>query len=389
MSSLAKNYKRRNISFDKGKGSFLYTKKGVKYLDFVQGIAVNSLGHTNDNLVKAINIQSKKLWHVSNSFKIPEGEELAKKLTKKTFADSVIFQNSGAEATEAAIKVARRYFYSKGLPKKNRILCIKNSFHGRTIAAINASGSKKMVEGFGPKVNGFDHFEFGNHYQLKKKITKYTAAIMVEPIMGEGGIKVIPNWCLKELRKICDKKKILLILDEVQSGIGRSGKFFSYEYAKIKPDIVPIAKGIGGGFPIGAVLMTKKVSKAMVPGTHGSTFGGNPLAMSVGNAVMKEIFKNGFLQKVRITSKYFILELNKIKKKYPKLIKEIRGVGLILGIQLFHDQTKFIQNLMKNKLLTIRAAENVIRILPPLNVSKKEIDMSLKIINKVCSKYKN
>ena len=389
MSSLAKNYKRRNISFDKGKGSFLYTKKGVKYLDFVQGIAVNSLGHTNDNLVKAINIQSKKLWHVSNSFKIPEGEELAKKLTKKTFADSVIFQNSGAEATEAAIKVARRYFYSKGLPKKNRILCIKNSFHGRTIAAINASGSKKMVEGFGPKVNGFDHFEFGNHNQLKKKITKYTAAIMVEPIMGEGGIKVIPNWCLKELRKICNKKKILLILDEVQSGIGRSGKFFSYEYAKIKPDIVPIAKGIGGGFPIGAVLMTKKVSKAMVPGTHGSTFGGNPLAMSVGNAVMKEIFKNGFLQKVRIMSKYFILELNKIKKKYPKLIKEIRGVGLILGIQLFHDQTKFIKNLMKNKLLTIRAAENVIRILPPLNVSKKEIDMSLKIINKVCSKYKN
>ena len=279
-------------------------------------------------------------------------------------------------------------FIQKACQKK-RILCIKNSFHGRTIAAINASGSKKMVEGFGPKVNGFDHFEFGNHNQLKKKITKYTAAIMVEPIMGEGGIKVIPNWCLKELRKICNKKKILLILDEVQSGIGRSGKFFSYEYANIKPDIVPIAKGIGGGFPIGAVLMTKKVSECMGPGTHGSTFGGNPLAMSVGNAVMKEIFKNGFLQKVRIMSKYFILELNKIKKKYPKLIKEIRGVGLILGIQLFHDQTKFIKNLMKNKLLTIRAAENVIRILPPLNVSKKEIDMSLKIINKVCSKYKN
>ena len=389
MSALANNYKRRNLSFDKGRGSFLYTKNGDKYLDFVQGIAVNSLGHTNKNLVKAINVQSKKLWHVSNSFKIPEGEELAKKLTKKTFADAVIFQNSGAEATEAAIKVARRYFYSIGLTKKNRILCIKNSFHGRTIAAINASGSKKMIEGFGPKVSGFDHFEFGNHNQLKKKITKQTAAIMVEPIMGEGGIKVIPTWCLKELRKICNKKKILLILDEVQCGIGRSGKFFSYEYANIKPDIVPIAKGIGGGFPIGAVLMTKKVSKAMVPGTHGSTFGGNPLAMSVGNAVMKEIFKNGFLKKVRTISKYFILELNKIKNKYPKTIKEIRGVGLILGIQLYHDQTEFIKNLTKNKLLTIRAAENVIRILPPLNVSKKEIDLSLKIINKVCSNYKN
>ena len=389
MSSLAKNYKRRNLSFKKGKGSFLYTYNGVKFLDFVQGIAVNSLGHTNPILVKAIKKQSQKLWHVSNSFKIPEGEELAKKLTNKTFADAVIFQNSGAEATEAAIKVARRYFYSIGKPKKNRILCIKNSFHGRTIAAINASGSKKMIEGFGPKVGGFDHFKFGNHKELKKKITNKTAAIMIEPIMGEGGIKVIPTWCLKEIRKICNKKKILLILDEVQCGIGRTGRFFSYEYANIKPDIVPIAKGIGGGFPIGAVLMTKKVSKAMVPGTHGSTFGGNPLAMSVGNAVMNEIFKKGFLSKVKSNSKYFISELNKIKNKFPKIIKEIRGVGLILGIQLYKDQSKFIESLLKNKLLTIRAAENVIRILPPLNVTKNEINMALKIISKVCSDYKN
>ncbi len=389
MSSLAKNYKRRNLSFNKGKGSFLFTKRGIKYLDFVQGIAVNSLGHANPNLVKAINKQSKKLWHVSNSFIIPEGEELAKKLTNKTFADAVIFQNSGTEATEAAIKVARRYFYSLGKQKKNRILCIKNSFHGRTIAAINASGSKKMVEGFGPKVGGFDHFKFGNHKELKRKITSKTAAIMIEPIMGEGGIKVVPSWCLKELRKICNQKKILLILDEVQCGIGRSGKFFSYEYANIKPDIVPIAKGIGGGFPIGAVLMTKKVSKAMVPGTHGSTFGGNPLAMSVGNAVMDEIFKKGFLSKVKSNSKYFISELNKIKNKFPNIIKEIRGTGLILGMQLHHDQTKFIQSLMKNKLLTIRAAENVIRILPPLNVNKNEINIALKIINKVCEGYKN
>ena len=206
--------------------------------------------------------------------------------------------------------------------------------------------------------------------------------------MGEGGIKVIPKWCLRELRKICDKKKILLILDEVQCGIGRSGRFFSYEYANIKPDIVPIAKGIGGGFPIGAVLMTKKVAKAMVPGTHGSTFGGNPLAMSVGNAVMDEIFKKGFLSRIKSNSKYFISELNKIRIKFPKIIKEIRGIGLILGIQLYHDQTKFIEDLMRNKLLTIRAAENVIRILPPLNVNKKEINMALKIITKVCEVYK-
>ena len=387
MSSLAKNYKRRNLSFASGKGSFLYTKAGTKYLDFVQGLAVNSLGHTNPILVNAINKQSKKLWHVSNSFIIPEGEELARKLTNKTFANAVIFQNSGAEATEAAIKIARRYFYSIGKPEKNRILCIKNSFHGRTIAAINASGSPKMTEGFGPKVGGFDHFKFGNHNELKKKISNKTAAIMIEPIMGEGGIKVIPDWCLKELRKICDKNKILLILDEVQCGIGRTGKFFSFEYAKIKPDIVPIAKGIGGGFPMGAVLMTKKVSAAMVPGTHGSTFGGNPLAMAVGNAVMNEIFKKGFLSKVKINSKYFISELNKIKNKFPKIIKQIRGKGLIIGIQLHDDQTKFIDSLMKNKLLTIRAAENVIRVLPPLNVNKNEINMALKIITRVCNSY--
>ena len=245
-----------------------------------------------------------------------------------------------------------------------------------------------MTTGFGPKVDGFDHFEFGDHKKLKKIITNNTAAIMVETIMGEGGIKVIPDWCLKELRKICDKKKILLILDEVQCGIGRSGRFFAYEYANIKPDIVPIAKGIGGGFPIGAVLMTKKVSKAMIPGTHGSTFGGNPLAMTVGNAVMDQIFKKGFLTNVRKISNYFIKELNNIKKKYPKLIKEIRGQGLLIGIQLFNDQSKFIQNLMDNKLLTIRAAENVVRILPPLNVKKSEIDLALKIIKKVCKKYK-
>jgi len=388
MSSLAKNYNRRNLSFLKGKGSFLYASNGKKYLDFVQGIAVNSLGHANPHLVKAIHKQSKKLWHVSNAFKIPEGERLAKRLTQNTFAESVIFQNSGAEATEAAIKVAKRYFYSIGNSRKNRILCIKNSFHGRTIATINASGSKKMMEGFGPKVKGFDHFEFGNHKKLKKMITKKTAAVMVEPIMGEGGIKVIPDWCLRDLRKICDKTKTLLILDEVQCGIGRSGKFFAFEHAKVKPDIVPIAKGIGGGFPIGAVLMTKKVASGMTPGTHGSTFGGNPLAMSVGNAVLDQIFKKEFLKNVKKLSRYFHFELNKLKEEFPKIIKEVRGIGFLIGLQLFNNQSKFIQKLMDNNLLTIRASENVVRILPPLNVKKKEIDLALKIIKKVCLTYK-
>ena len=388
MSALAKNYNRRKISFKKGKGSFIYANNGKKYLDFVQGIAVNSLGHANPYLINAVNKQSKKLWHVSNAFIIPEGERLAKRLTQKTFADLVIFQNSGAEATEAAIKVARRYFYSIGQPKKNRILCIKNSFHGRTLATIFASGSKKMTEGFGPKVDGFDHFEFGNHKALKKAITNKTAAIMVEPVLGEGGIKVIPDWCLRELRKICNQKKILLILDEVQCGIGRSGKFFAFEHAKVKPDIVPIAKGIGGGFPIGAVLMTKKAASGMTPGTHGSTFGGNPLAMSVGNAVLDQIFKKGFLKNVQKISKYFHSELKKIQKQHSNIIKEVRGVGLLIGLQLHSDQAKFIQKLMDNKLLTIRAGENVIRILPPLTVKKKEINLAIKIIRKVCKEYK-
>jgi len=388
MSYLAKNYKRKKISFKYGKGSYLYSTNKKKYLDFVQGIAVNSLGHAHPKLVKAIKNQSKKLWHVSNAFEIPEGEKLAKKLCKKTFADYVIFQNSGAEATEAAIKVARRYFYSIGKPKKNRILCIKNSFHGRTLAAIFASGSKKMTEGFGPKMPGFDHFSFGDHISLKKKINKNTAAIMVETIMGEGGIKVIPDWCLKDLRKLCDKKKILLILDEVQCGIGRSGNFFAFEKSKVKPDIVPIAKGIGGGFPIGAVLMNKKVASGMVPGTHGSTFGGNPLAMSVGNAVMDIISNKKFLKNIRILSKYFFLRLNGIKVKYPNVIKQVRGKGFLIGIQLYKNQSIFIKKLMNNKLLTIRAAENVVRILPPLNVKKNEIDVALKIIDKVCSELK-
>ena len=388
MNYLVKNYNRRKISFSKGKGSFLIAKNGTKYLDFVQGIAVNSLGHCHPKLIKTINSQSKKLWHVSNAFTIPEGEALAKMLVKKTFADFILFQNSGAEATEAAIKTARRFFYSIGKPNKNRIICIKNSFHGRTLATIYASGSRKMTEGFGPKVSGFDHFKFGDHKRLKKLITKKTAAIMIETIMGEGGIKVTPDWRLKELRKICDKKGILLILDEVQCGIGRSGDFFAFEKSKVKPDIVPIAKGIGGGFPLGAVLMNKKVASGMVAGTHGSTFGGNPLAMKIGCTVMDIVAKKNFLNNVKKNSEYFHKKLNKLKKDFPEIIKEIRGRGFLIGLQLYKDQTNFINKLIDNRLLTIKAAENVVRILPPLNVKKNEIDQAIKIMNRVCKEYK-
>jgi acetylornithine/N-succinyldiaminopimelate aminotransferase len=388
MSAILNTYNRKKISFKKGKGSFLYATNGKKYLDFVQGIAVNCLGHANDYLIKSIYKQSKKLWHVSNAFQIPEQEKLAQRLKKKTFADYVFFQNSGAEATEAAIKFARRYFYSKGKPKKNRVLCINNSFHGRTLATIFASNSKKAIEGFGPKVDGFDHFNFGDHKGLEKAITSKTAAIMVETILGEGGIKVIPDYCLKGLRKLCNKKKILLILDEVQCGIGRTGKFFAFEHAKIKPDIVPIAKGIGGGFPIGAVLVNKKVASGMKPGTHGSTFGGNPLAMSVGNAVMDVMFRKGFFNNVKKNGKHFYEGLIKLKNKYPKIIKEVRGMGLLLGIALQKNQNNFIEKLLDNKLLTIRAAENVVRLLPPLNVTKNEINLALKILENVCRNYK-
>ena len=387
MTFLANNYNRKKISFTKGKGSYLYTANGNKYLDFVQGIAVNCLGHAHPKLVKAINRQSQKLWHVSNAFEINEGEELAKKLVKKTFADYVMFQNSGTECTELCIKLVRRYFFSIGKPHKNRILCVRGAFHGRTLAAIYASGSKKMTEGFSPTVSGFDHFNFGDHNSLKKKITKNTAAIMIEPILGEGGIRVIPNWCLKALRKLCNKKKILLIIDEIQTGCARTGKFFAFEHAKIRPDITPVAKGLAGGYPIGAVLMTKKVAKAVKPGIHGSTFGGQPLQTKIGSIVMDIISKKSFLNNVTKNSKYFLSSLNKLKEKYPKIIKEIRGRGFLIGIQLYKDQSKFIKKLMDNKLLTIKASENVVRVLPPLNVKKKELDIALKVIDKVCSKF--
>ena len=317
-----------------------------------------------------------------------EQERLATRLAGHARLDHVFFCNSGAEANEAAVKMARRFKNRTSGEGCYKILCAGGSFHGRTLAMLAATDKPLFRDGFGPMPLGFEHVPFGNLNSLRDALSDDVAAIMVEPIMGEGGIKVIPDWCLRELRKICNKKKILLILDEVQCGIGRTGDFFAFENSKVKPDIVPIAKGIGGGFPIGAVLMKKNVALSMSPGSHGSTFGGNPLAMSVGNAVLDQILKKGFLNNLKKISKYFHQELNKIKKDYPNIIKEIRGKGLLIGIQLNFDQSKFIKSLEKNYLLTIRAAENVIRILPPLNVKKNEIDLALKIIDKVCKEYK-
>ena len=388
MSSILNTYARKKISFKKGKGCYLYADDGKKYLDFVQGIAVNSLGHCHSHLIKTINKQSKKLWHVSNAFTILEQEKLAQRLCKHTFADAVAFQNSGTEATELAIKLARKYFYSQGKKNKNKVITFQGAFHGRTLAALFAANNPKHIEGFGPKVNGFDQVPFADHEALKKAVTNNTAAIMVEPIFGEGGVKVVPDYCIKGIRELCDEKDVLLILDEVQCGVGRTGKFFAFEHTGVIPDIVPIAKGIGSGFPIGACLMTKKVASCMTPGSHGSTFGGNPLAMSVGNAVLDIIFKKGFLKNVQKISKYFHKELHKLQSEYPKVVKEVRGAGLLVGLEISKDQTEFIKKLSDNKLLTVKASENVVRLLPPLTVKKQNIDEAVTILKKVCKTYK-
>ena len=383
-SSILPTYKRSNLSFVKGKGSYLITKNGKKYLDFASGIAVNSLGHCNSELIKVLNNQSKKMWHISNAFQIPEQEELAKKLVKLTFADKVFFCNSGAESVEAAIKIARAYHQIKEKKNKFKIITIKGSFHGRTLATISASGQKKMIDGFKPLLDGFVQVEFGDHESIEKAVDNQTAAIMVEPILGEGGIKIIPNQCLEGLRKLCNKKKILLIFDEVQCGIGRTGKFFSYQWSKIEPDILATAKGMGGGFPIGACLVTDKVSKGMKFGSHGSTFGGNPLACSVAKRVIEIISEKKFLNDLNQKATFFVNKLEMIKNTYNHLINEIRGRGFLLGIKIKINNSIFIEKLRNNGLLSVGANENIIRILPPLNVTNKDLKIALKIIEKTC-----
>ena len=368
-------------NFVKGNGSYLYTDKGVRYLDFVQGIAVNALGHNHEHLVKTIKTQSEKPWHVSNLFLIQEQEKFAKRLCELTKFDFVGFQNSGAEATELAIKAAVKYYYSIGKPDKNRILCINSSFHGRTIATISAGNNPKHIEGF-PNLPNFDHFDFGNHEQFKEKITNKTCAILIEPILGESGVKVIPDQCLKGLRELCDEKNILLICDEIQCGYYRTGKFFAHQYANIKPDIVPFAKAVAGGYPSGGCLFVKKVAECMKVGSHGSTFAGSPMAMRLANAVLDIMVKPGFDKHIFEMSKYFFEQLSEIKNKFPKIIKEIRGRGLMIGIQFFEEPTKFLTEFYNNKLITVKASDNVIRILPPLIVKKKEIDEGINIIHK-------
>ena len=384
MSNILPTYPRSNLTFEYGKGSYLFEANGDQYLDFGSGIAVNSLGYANEYLNEKLMIQAQKLWHVSNVYQIPEQETLAKRLCDLCFADYVFFCNSGAEAIEAAIKIARRYFYvTENSKTKNEIITFTGSFHGRTLGALAAGGLEKL-DGFNTSVPGFKQVKYNDHEGLLAAINKNTAAILIEPIQGEGGVSVLPVECLNGLRKLCDENNILLIFDEVQCGFLRSGKMFAYQWSDIKPDIMTTAKAIANGFPLGATMTTKKVGEVMNHGTHGSTYGGNPLAVAVGNAVLDLMQKKDFLENLEKVSSYFFLGLQDISNKYPDSISEIRGKGLILGLKCVKDNITFVEELRKQKMLSIKAGDNVVRLLPPLTLSIKECDEALNKITKVC-----
>ena len=384
MTNILPTYPRSNLTFEYGKGSYLFEANGDQYLDFGSGIAVNSLGYTNEYLNEKLMLQAQKLWHVSNVYQIPEQETLAKRLCDLCFADYVFFCNSGAEAIEAAIKIARRYFYvTENSKTKNEIITFTGSFHGRTLGALAAGGLEKL-DGFNTSVPGFKQVKYNDHDGLLAAINKNTAAILIEPIQGEGGVSVLPVECLNGLRKLCDENNILLIFDEVQCGFLRSGKMFAYQWSDIKPDIMTTAKAIANGFPLGATMTTKKVGEVMNHGTHGSTYGGNPLAVAVGNAVLDLMQKKDFLENLEKVSSYLFLGLQDISNKYPDSIGEIRGKGLILGLKCVKDNITFVEELRKQKMLSIKAGDNVVRLLPPLTLSIKECNEALNKISKVC-----
>ena len=383
MSSVLGTYARKAISFTKGEGSFLYTEKGDKYLDWIAGIATNILGHCHPHVSKAIQDQSKKLIHVSNAVIINEAESLAKRITDNTFADKVFFCSSGTESVEGAIKIVRRYFHTIGKPEKNKILSMSGAFHGRTIAALFLANNKSHTEGFGPSPEGFGQVPFGDHEALKKAINKNTAAIICEPVQGEGGVKVVPDYCLKGLREICDEHGVLLVFDSIQVSF-RAGTLLGFENSGISPDICCVAKGFGNGFPIGAILLTNEVAKGMTHGSHGSTFGNNLLACAAAHAVLDIVLATGFFEEVKTKGKYFDNELKKLKDSFPNIIEEVRGINFIKGLKLKVDIGDFMSKLMKNKLLVVKAAENCIRLFPSLLSTTDELDMGIKIIKKTC-----
>jgi len=366
-------YARHDVVFERGEGSWLISTTGERYLDLAAGVAVNALGHAHPKLVAALTEQAGKVWHTSNLYRVAGQERLAERLCAATFADKVFFCNSGAEACEGAIKTARRYQHVTGHPERKRIITFKGAFHGRTLATIAAAGNEKYLDGFGPDMPGFDVLPFGDHDALEKAIGPETAAIMVEPVQGEGGIRVVPPQCLKGLREICDKHGLLLLLDEVQCGVGRTGRLFAHEWAGITPDVMAIAKGIGGGFPVGAFLATEKAAQGMVAGTHGSTFGGNPLAMAVGNAVLDVVLEKGFLEGVRTKALRFKQLLAGLEDEHPELIEEVRGAGLLTGIRVKPPAGDVVKACLAEKLLTVSAGDNVVRLLAPLNITDAEL----------------
>jgi acetylornithine/N-succinyldiaminopimelate aminotransferase len=372
-SALYETFARAPLSFEKGEGSWLVTQDGERYLDFAAGIAVNSLGHGHPHLVAALKEQAERLWHVSNLYRIPGQEKLGERLAEHTFADRVFFTNSGAEALECAIKTARRYHYVNGHPERFRIITFEGAFHGRTLATIAAGGQAKYLEGFGPKVEGFDQVPFGDLKALEAAIVPETAALLIEPLQGEGGIRLPSTQFLQSLRRICDEKGLLLIFDEVQSGIGRTGKLFAHEWAGIEPDLMAIAKGIGGGFPVGACLSTEEAAKGMTAGSHGTTFGGNPLAMAVGNAVLDVVMEDGFLDEVSRKGLLAKQLLASVVDAFPDILEEVRGSGLMLGLKCKVPNTALNAALRDQHLLAVPAGDNVVRLLPPLTVTDEEI----------------
>jgi acetylornithine/N-succinyldiaminopimelate aminotransferase len=378
-------YARADLAFERGEGAWLMTPDGERYLDFGAGIAVNALGHAHPHLVRALTEQAAKLWHTSNLYQIPDGERLAQRLVDKTFADVAFFTNSGAEALEAAIKMARKYHSARGQPERFRILTFEGAFHGRTLATIAAGGQPKYLDGFGPKVEGFDQVPFGDHEALESALSSDTGAILIEPIQGEGGVRSVPNQCLRGLRQLCDERGMLLIFDEVQTGVGRTGKLFAHEWSGISPDIMAVAKGIGGGFPMGACLATHEAAAGMTVGSHGTTFGGNPLAMAVGNAVLDVVLAPGFLQHVEEMGLLLKQRLAELKDRHPAVIAEIRGQGLMVGLRTHGPNTDVVAAARREKLLTIAAGDNVVRLLPPLIVTEADVAEAVSRLDSACA----
>ncbi|KPF70141.1 acetylornithine aminotransferase [Bosea sp. AAP35] len=384
-SLLLPTYARAPVAFERGEGAWSITADGTRYLDFGAGIAVNALGHAHPHLVEALTTQAGKIWHTSNLYTMPEGERLARRLCEATFAQRAFFTNSGAEANEAAIKMARKYHAAKGHPERFRIITFEGAFHGRTLATIAAGGQQKYIEGFGPKVDGFDQVPFGDHDALRAAITGETAGIMIEPIQGEGGLRSVPPQCLRGLRELCDEHGLMLIFDEIQTGVGRTGKFFAYELSGVTPDIMSVAKGIGGGFPMGVCLATEEAASGMTLGTHGTTFGGNPLAMAVGNAVLDVILAPGFIDHVAQTALRLKQSLAELKDKHPQVIAEIRGEGLMLGLKLHTLNTDFVAEARAAGLLVVAAGDNVVRLLPPLIIGESEVAEAVSRLDRAAS----